>query len=833
MEKRVVEENRLYIFVVILLFLFMITFNSLEVFAAQVTASFTTANELPANSSGMAIQDGFTNPKQCSGGSSFDLFSDDLNMTTHMLNATIRWDEGTDPNGQSIKTFVCVAKARGSIDLLTKKNESGNTKCTVLNAWSEDKSVDNNNTGVILNVNFTSTLAVDYNGTYHNYYGALMAWDGTYGDANRSSIVLFNFTILNKFPTAASALSPTSTHDSTPDLSWSPATDADDGSAPDECPADNISQYTAKIGDSAYGGTDRLNTAVSTNAYTWIATALPYNDTIVSGSTSGSFYARINASDGHTGTIGPNYDVLLSLTNDIPSTASSLFLNLTSGLLNSHSQGPRMNWTASTDTDADTVTYNISASTAGATGPYTLLYSNTTTTAYEVNFFGKKIPWGNIVNEGNWTNKTVYIRIYAYDDKQSTLNEGAYDVTIQLTNRLPTPPTAFNTTTTHDPTPNVAWTAATDADGDTIYYLLKVGATDYGDKEYSHVTKTALSETIQNSTIPWGVAGQATGWNNNTVYISLMSFNTFNTNNYTSAYLNQTMQLTDFLPNVTKLQLSDTVTGYGDCTNSVCTLNPLSYANITLATILDIEDKEQDCNNITPILYLCLNSTALTGCGNNLNANFSWAVDSVQTLTESCRFTFSANITGVNNTPSFFIPSGNYKYHVNVSGLSGNVRDKDYGRNATWVYGTLSSVNYTGAVTLGGATITLGSWSSGNNLYLMTNHGNNIVDIRWNTTYLGQAGNLINWTPDGSDFQIDDDNSQSAETSGKIYPGNLTANDIYFNHSTGLERCVSWACSSAAYNETMDTYYHIMPPLGLPSGTYSGTITYNVNTHNS
>ncbi|MBS3113426.1 hypothetical protein J4418_05070 [Candidatus Woesearchaeota archaeon] len=812
----------------IIIYLFILFSNAVSAAKVDITFTTGTANTAPSDPLRITLQDGFENTEQCFGGQSWDVYTDDNNLTTHMLNASLIWGKGTDAQGDTIKTFICVTNIYANLQTLTKQNESNNTKCSVINAWSEASSIEDNTTGIILNQNFT-VLNITYNGTHNDYYGAMMSWDNTAGANNRSEITYFNFTILNRPPQSAASFAPSSTHDTTPDISWTAAYDPEDGTGADLCPKDSLT-YNIQIGDMASGQTSRLNVNITTNSYTWSATALDYNFTLGSGSTIRDYYFRINATDNLIGTIQSKYDGKFTLRNDIPSVASNLKLNNTAGLLHSHSPGPRTDWSSATDTDAgDLITYNISVSTIGATGPYNLVANHLTASTQNFTFFDARIPWGNILNDGNWTNKTVYIRMFAYDDKQLNLSEGAYDIIVQLTNSIPDIPANFNTTATHDQTPNVAWAAATDADGDKITYKLKVGSTNYGDRNYEDSSQINIYETID-AAIPWGSDGQETGWNNNTVYVSLQAVDSFNLN-ISQGYLNQTMQLTDYMPNIIHVNMTDTTTSYGACTESVCTFNPLSYTNISLAVEMTIRDIDNDCGTNHPTLYLCLNSTSNQKCNTANNVNFSWKVETGAISGENCIWRFGSNLTAVNSTPPFFIPAGNYKFNVNAPGGYGSSRGNDNEANGTWSYGTLSSVNYTSSIILGGGTVYLGIWNFGTNEYIMKNVGNNVLDIRWNTTYLGLADANFNWTPDGTDYLIDDDNSQSAEGSSLISPVYLTENDSYFNHSTGLEICTAFDCNNSAVNETMPTYFHIKPPLGLLPGVYSGTLTYNVETH--
>jgi hypothetical protein len=818
-----------------LIFFVLVLLSLTYVEAAAVSASFSTSNTAPADPSAIQLQDGFTNDLQCSGGASWDNFASDKNMTTHMLNATLRWDKGVENNSDSVYTFVCIASTRARIDAIGLKNETTNNNCNILNAWNDVNATADNTTGVILNVNFTIGRGVGYNTSHSDYFGALMSWDGTQGANNRSAIVLFNFTIENRPPTVPSALNTTTTHDTTPNLAWTQSQDPEDGSGADKCPADNVT-YTLSMGSIQSGDIDHLNVNTTTQSYGWVATALSFNNTVIASSkTNQTEYYRLFASDGRGQVSVTNYSGSLYLENNLPTAPSALIVNETPNKRTSHSPGMEVNWTASTDADGgDIITYNISISLINYT-MFEFISKNFTTTATgSIRFFEKTLPWGNIIDAAiNSTNKTAYIRMFPIDNNQPNIGiVNDYNITVQLVNYLPTTPTTINSTFFHSQYPNVGWGTATDSDGDPVTYLFKIGDVAYGDTNYLN-SSSAVAKATGSVAIPWEGLGQGTGWNNHTVYLSLAAKDDFNAN-MTAGYTNKSIQLVDYIPDVEQLLLTDTTTAYGNCTGSGCTLNPVSGSNISLAAFIYVYDQDADCPSMNrPKLYLCLNSTTVTGCGDNVNANFSWIVETSDETGTECLFRFGTNLTTVNNTPGFFIAPGPYKFQVNVTSFANNVRNdtQDLQRNGTWTFGTLSSVDYTSAVVVGGSDIVLGSWSSGVNLYTMTNYGNNILDLRWNTTYFGRAGAAMNWTPDGSDFQIDDDNLQADESAGKIPPIFLTADDSYFNYTTGLQRCVNKYCSSAVENETLDTYYHIKPPVGLSSGTYSSTLTYIAKTH--
>jgi hypothetical protein len=321
---------------------------------------------------------------------------------------------------------------------------------------------------------------------------------------------------------------------------------------------------------------------------------------------------------------------------------------------------------------------------------------------------------------------------------------------------------------------------------------------------------TAFSFTSNGKNYQWGVncsdASHNTGWSANV--------------SFTVA------SVTNILPSINSVKFSDLVTGYAACPD--CTMNPIAGSNISFAVWVNITDADKNCNDSSygkMQLYLCVNESAYQDCSSTAY-NYTYAVDNISGVADYCIFSFNVNKT--KETMQFFHPANKYKYHINLTDAYGR-NATDARMNGTFTYGTLLSVNYASSVILGGTTIENGIWSSGTNEYIMTNYGNAIINVRWNTTSYVRAGAYMNLTPDGTDFMLDDDNSQSSEITGMVPAVYLMPDvDRYFNYSTGLERCISKDCNSVEYNETLSTYYHLKPPLGLGAGTYAGTITYVV-----
>ena len=109
------------------------------------------------------------------------------------------------------------------------------------------------------------------------------------------------------------------------------------------------------------------------------------------------------------------------------------------------------------------------------------------------------------------------------------------------------------------------------------------------------------------------------------------------------------------------------------------------------------------------------------------------------------------------------------------------------------------------------------------------NYGNVVMNLTWNVSNPKKLGGTATWTIN-NDFQIDDDkvySGSSADTLMKF--ANLSSTRKSFFPATGLQRCTNSNCNIGAYpefirNETLATYFHIRPPEGLQSGTYSTTV---------
>ncbi len=352
--------------------------------------------------------------------------------------------------------------------------------------------------------------------------------------------------------------------------------------------------------------------------------------------------------------------------------------------------------------------------------------------------------------------------------------------------------------------------------------------------------------------------------------------------NYTTKF-----DLFDNLPNVTNISMIDTggIVENFQCPG-FCSLTPVSKSNVTTMQInVTTDDLDGDCTtpsdvnvlggNFSVNAHLCVWSGGLT-C-NEIYNNFTFKPDRVfKNTTTQCSFSFSAlvgpspNIGAVKvafpGTIPFFIPPAGgiyppqYILYVNVTSQSGVKRallfpgDK---ANTTWIYKDLEAFTYLNRsydpaliVALGGGAVTLGSYNPGTDEYNFTNVGNIVTDFRWNASnaecVTGTCtGSVWNIGPNGANplpqrFLIDDE-SQIEFLTGAPDVGipfsNLTNNPIllpplidstvvFFNYTTGLQRCIDVNCNAPFVNEVMPTHLHINPPIGLLPGTYRSIITY-------
>ncbi len=479
-----------------------------------------------------------------------------------------------------------------------------------------------------------------------------------------------------------------------------------------------------------------------------------------------------------------------------------------------HDLTPNINWTAF-DNDGDTVTTYVCIATNASNRDSNNCNVNytTTTTDYIESVSG-------LAYSG--TSRTYYIRLTPNDGQK---NGTALDANFTLINSIPNIPSDLSPGTTHDQTPDLSWTATDDDDGsvdhwpaDSLTYYLRVG-TGYGDGTYENNNNANKAGESVDNPIPWGTSEET--YANNTVYVSIW---TGDGNGANSSYYNTTLILYDFLPDITNVEMADAGGVYSSCTAATCALNPVEHSNATVAARVTINDTDDDCDSSGNVyLSLCLNTSS---CSPAIQ-DYGWELDSVSRTGSICTFTFSVNKTASDSTPEFFrAPSSNYKWYVNATSQAG-ARTIDSERTDSWTYGTLKAVDYPSTVTLGDGSPVLGQWNNGTSLAVMTNWGNDNLHLQWNAT--DPTSGTDTWILNGTDFQIDDDNKHGSETEGSIAPVYMDGTKRTFEPSSGLEVCSSAGCDNPSLNETLNTYYHIRPPIGLAAGTYNSTISITIS----
>lgn len=495
--------------------------------------------------------------------------------------------------------------------------------------------------------------------------------------------------------------------------------------------------------------------------------------------------------------------------------------------LDTHDISPNIRWLNGTDNNGDPVSTHVCVANNSAYIGQFISQSNNGNCTFTANVAAGTYSYTGL--SGLWfnsTNRTYYIALIP-DDGQANGTE--LNGTLYFLDSRPYV-SLLNTTQTHSQTPIIRWSVQdNDAGGinqwpaDTLYHYMYIGNNSNITAYYINMSANNDSTTIT-SILPWGDVGS--DWANRTINVTIWADDTnLTSNNYTTSFT-----LYDYLPHINDVQMVDTGAFGGSCQTSgaYCALNPVEHSNATVAVRLNVTDTDNDCTatNHKAWIMLCLNYTGNTNCDETGGYNYSWQIDNVEAgNTDVCILTFSLNKTAADITPEFFRVPGIYKLHLNVTSQAGERTNLSY-TNASWQFGTLKAVNYPDTVILGNGNPTLGQWSAGTNQYVLTNWGNDIMALQWNVS--NPTNGVTPWTLNSTDFAIDDDSTQTDDTNNlqMVY---LNATNKYFNYSTGLERCTAWNCNDASRNETLDTYYHIAPPLGLSSGVYNTTITLTLS----
>ncbi len=296
-------NKRVIIIQKIVAIIVMITISLIGVFqlvnSDAIPAQFDIANVAPSAPSAMEVQDGDdTLPN------AYDDFLDSQ-MDTHMIysdNPYINWTEGTDSNGDEVRTLVCISTTTSGRDNAVE--EDGST-CDVLNLYTSATALAD----PFYKLTNSETLFT-YNGASNPMYIRIEScdWDPVNSVCKSFSAPYdAEIDIINSIPSIPSQLNfftvndgnPTSanTHLRNPDLDWADFIDADTSGGKDAYPADTLS-YTIKIGD-VPGGNSRLDTVVYSSDFSGpFNTILDWGSSEVGGLVSQTYYFEIVANDG-------------------------------------------------------------------------------------------------------------------------------------------------------------------------------------------------------------------------------------------------------------------------------------------------------------------------------------------------------------------------------------------------------------------------------------------------------------------------------------------------------------------------------------------------------
>lgn len=285
-------------------------------------------------------------------------------------------------------------------------------------------------------------------------------------------------------------------------------------------------------------------------------------------------------------------------------------------------------------------------------------------------------------------------------------------------------------------------------------------------------------------------------------------------------------------PQIKSVELTDTGT-YSNCNKTICSLTPLRNSTVinmqARVSAYDAGGCSFGTHNAT--LYLCtLEHNGIDKCNPTI-ANFTFVLDSLTVDGPVCNFTFTTP-RGPQGTPPFYWASRNYTLYVNLS-ENGN-ETQEIGSNSThrWFYQRLISIallnstkDETTSLKLGDDIIELDQFNPGTKEYNISNWGNVIVNLTFNSTNptnVADPTKFWNLITDPNGFIIDDE--AFADYPDIYVPSvNITYVQQIFGFEGGLRRCSTIGCNNQV-NETLSTHFHIRPPLGLAGGTYNSLI---------
>lgn len=239
-----------------------------------------------------------------------------------------------------------------------------------------------------------------------------------------------------------------------------------------------------------------------------------------------------------------------------------------------------------------------------------------------------------------------------------------------------------------------------------------------------------------------------------------------------------------------------------------------------------------DCSKESNVTAYICNTTKASSCGASSYTYYKVLSYYKQGASNSqCYFTYN----GTSNMPQFWMLGGAWNLTVVArDNSSGGTTSNNF---SSFTYQTLKAINYPTRVYLGNGSIKLGGWSVNSTAVNVTNYGNDVLNLTWNISNPQLSSGADIWVIDGKDFQVDDDSSYSSQSSDQyLRTVNLSNAGRSFFPASGLQRCISDNCNEGAWtqfikNESMPTYFHIKPPLGLTAGTYSTTVWITLNSY--
>ncbi len=170
-----------------------------------ILGHFEVGNEAPPAPLELSIQDNETHWDNTTG-----------NIDTHDIKPSIRWINGTDPNGDAITTHICIATSEAIIGEFIAKDSTDCAYTTI---------------AIISSVSNITDSDINFSSINTTYYITLIPDDGELNGTELNATIYF----LNSLP-VASNFGTTTTHNQSPVVNWS-VTDADDDSE-DHWPAD-------------------------------------------------------------------------------------------------------------------------------------------------------------------------------------------------------------------------------------------------------------------------------------------------------------------------------------------------------------------------------------------------------------------------------------------------------------------------------------------------------------------------------------------------------------------------------------------------------------------